>query len=80
MKNALLEKTVKELVKQFRELRLEQNLSQAKLAEKIGMSDRAISFIEGNKQIPSILTCLKICRALGVSLEDLLKKINNLRS
>ena len=77
MRDKVSEQTVKELVRKFKELRLEKNLSHAKLAEKIGMSDRTISFIESNKQIPSILTCLKICKALEVSLEDLLVKIKN---
>lgn len=73
MENKGPEQIVKKLVKRFKELRLEQGLSQAKLAARIGMSDRAIGMIEAGKRMPTILTCLKICNALGVSLEDLLK-------
>ena len=75
MRDTISEQTVKKLALKFKELRLEQNLSQAKLAEKIGLSDRAIGLIESNDRIPTILTCLKICKALGVELGDLLREI-----
>ncbi len=75
MKDKISEQKVRELASRFKALRLEQGLSQARLAKKVGMSDRAISMIEQNKRTPTILTCLKLCKALGV---DLGKLISNL--
>ena len=75
MRDKILEDKVTKLANKFKELRLEQSIFQAKLAAKIGMSNRAIGLIESGERTPTILTCLKICKALGVSLDDLLKKI-----
>lgn len=76
MRDRLSEKKVRQLAEVLKALRLERGLSQAKLAEKIGMSDRAIGLIEAHKRVPTILTCLKLCAALDVKLEKLLAKLD----
>lgn len=75
MRDKALEKNVKKLAEKFKELRLERGLSQAVLAKKIGMSDRAIGMIESHKRTPTILTCFKLSKALGVKLEDLIANL-----
>lgn len=69
------EQKVRKLADRFKALRQEQGLSQAKLAEKAGMSDRAIGLIESHKRIPTVLTCFRLCEALGVKLEKLIAEL-----
>lgn len=47
------------------------NLTQAELAEKIGVSRQSINAIEKNKYIPSTVLALKIARLFKVSVEEL---------
>lgn len=63
------------LIDEFTRLRKSQMLSHEKLAQKIGLSRPAISLIESKKRMPTILTCLKIAGALGVSLGSIIRKI-----
>lgn len=72
MRDKDLENKVARIAREFKKLRLEQGLSQAKLAELTGLSDRAIAMIENNKRTPTILTCLKICKALNVRLAEII--------
>ena len=75
MRDKISEQKVRKLAEMFKELRVAHGLSQAKLAHKVGISDRAISMIERHKRTPTILTCFKISRAFGRTLEDILKEI-----
>ena len=74
MRDKPSELLIEKVVNEFARLRKEQGLSHDALAEKVGVSRPAISFIEGHKRIPTILTCAKIARALGVRLSDVLDK------
>ena len=47
------------------------NLTQAELAEKIGVSRQSINAIEKNKYVPSTLLALKIARLFEVTVEDI---------
>ena len=47
-------------------------LTQAELSEKIGISEKYLSRIEGGKQVPSIVIISRICEALCVSADKLL--------
>ena len=47
------------------------DLSQADLAEKVGVSRQTISAIEKGDYNPTINLCIKICRVLGKSLDEL---------
>ncbi len=77
MRDNISEQKVKKLAKKLKQLRLERGLSQAKLAAKIGMSDRAIGMIESHKRVPTILTCFKLCKALEVELDVLLTTLSD---
>ena len=49
-------------------------MSHDKLANATGLSRPAISLIESGKRQPTLLTCIKIATALGLSLGELLIK------
>jgi len=74
MRDKSSELLIEKVVNEFARLRKEQGLSHDALAEKVGISRPAISFIESHKRTPTILTCAKIARALGVRLSDILDK------
>ena len=54
----------------IRVYRAEHRLSQAELAEQIGVSRKTISTIEVGRFVPSTVIALKIARHFGVSVED----------
>ena len=47
------------------------NLTQADLAEKIGVSRQTINAIETNKYIPSTILALKMAKLFGKRVEDI---------
>ena len=47
------------------------DLSQQELAERVGVSRQTINAIEKGDYNPTINLCLKICHALGKTLDDL---------
>lgn len=51
--------------------RVEKDLSQQALAEKVGVSRQTINAIEKGDYNPTINLCLAICRALDKTLDDL---------
>ena len=51
--------------------RAEHDLSQAELAERVGVSRQTISLIEQGKYNPSLNLCLSICHALNKTLDEL---------
>ncbi len=51
--------------------RIEIDMSQKELAEKTGVTRQTIGLIEAGEFNPSIKLCNKICRALGVTLNDI---------
>ncbi len=59
-------------ISNIRRLRLAQHLSQAELAEKIGISDSFMSLIETGKKWGSFQTLADIATALGVEPYELL--------
>ena len=50
---------------------IERNLSQTELAKLAGVTRQTIGLIEAGEFNPSIKLCIAICRALGVTLNDL---------
>ena len=46
------------------------NLTQAELAEKIGVSRQTINAIEANKYVPSTLLALKMAKLFDTQVED----------
>lgn len=47
------------------------NMTQAELAEKIGVSRQTINAMESNKYVPSTVLALKIARLFGVKVEEI---------
>jgi putative transcriptional regulator len=54
----------------IRVLRAERRISQADLAEQIGVSRKTISTIEVGRFVPSTVIALRIARFFGVRVED----------
>jgi len=54
------------------ECRKKNNLTQMQLAEKLNITDRAISKWENGKSMPDSAIMLDLCNALGISVNDLL--------
>jgi len=59
----------------LRAIREEVGLSQENLALKAGLHRNYIGILERGEQNPSLLVMLKISKALGVSLAELLSKL-----
>lgn len=51
--------------------RIERELSQTELARRVGVTRQTIGLIESGDFNPSIKLCVAICRALGVTLNDI---------
>jgi putative transcriptional regulator len=54
----------------LKQLRAANNLTQADLAELVGVSRKTINTIENKVFIPSVLLALKLARQLGTSVES----------
>ncbi|MBE5817268.1 MAG: helix-turn-helix transcriptional regulator [Clostridiales bacterium] len=55
----------------MKQARLNKGLSQTELAKIIGVSRQTINMIENNDYNPTVGLCLKICKALDCTLNDL---------
>ena len=51
--------------------RIELDISQTELAKRVDVTRQTIGLIEAGEFNPSIKLCIDICRALGVTLNDL---------
>jgi putative transcriptional regulator len=60
-----------ELANRLRELRAERDLTQAALAEAVGVSRKTINTVENGVFVPSTTLALKLARALGLAVEDI---------
>lgn len=70
MDDSLILKTIADNI---RIERLRKRLSQEKLAEIVGISTKYLNMIENNKTNPTIVIVVKICNALKIDLNTLLK-------
>lgn len=59
-----------DLDNRIRVFRAEHKMTQAELAEQIGVSRKTISTIEVGRFVPSTVIALKIAKYFGVSVED----------
>tara|TARA_R110002124_G_scaffold149220_1_gene315073 strand:- start:221484 stop:221717 length:234 start_codon:yes stop_codon:yes gene_type:complete len=64
----LAEKVIAEL----KRVRKDRGLSHEKLSEMTGLSRAGISFIESNKRNPTLISCLKVAKALDIDLGTLI--------
>ena len=55
----------------MKEARLRAGLSQQQLAERVGVSRQTVNAIEKGDYNPTIRLCVGICKALGMTLNDL---------
>jgi putative transcriptional regulator len=55
----------------LKELRARNNLTQAQLAEAVGVTRKTINTVENRVFIPSTVLALKLAQALDVSVEEL---------
>ena len=56
---------------EMKQARLDKNLSQTELAKNIGVSRQTINMIENDDYNPTISLCIKICKALEKTLDEL---------
>ncbi len=59
---------------ELKQARLAKNLSQTELAKRIGVSRQTVNMIENDGYNPTIKLCIKICKELDVTLNDLFWK------
>lgn len=59
------------LGRKIQKIRQEKNLTQEKLAEKVGVSTTWIGYIETGYRRPNLKMIYKIARALGVNVKDI---------
>lgn len=67
-------KEVKELEKKVNKLklaRIQSDLTQGELADKVGVTRQTIGLIEADKYNPSIKLCIAICKELSKTLNDI---------
>lgn len=57
--------------KKMKIARIECDLTQEQLADKVGVARQTIGLIEAGKYNPSISLCIDICKALNRTLDDL---------
>lgn len=70
MDDSLILKTIADNI---RIERLRKRLSQEKLAEIVGISTKYLNMIENNKTNPTIVIVVKICNALKIDLNPIIK-------
>ena len=57
--------------KRMKLTRVEKDLSQAELAEKVGVTRQTVSLIESGGYNPTLNLCIAICKALDKTLDEL---------
>ena len=71
--NSFMKNEVLQFGKKLREVRLKKKLSQGDLARILGVHRSYISGLERGRRNPSLVTVHKVAKALGVSVNELLK-------
>src|ERR1051326_1371829 len=64
----------------LREERLKQNMSMTSLAQRAGLSQQSISYVEREMRIPNLDTLLRITETLGIDLADVIKRAHRASS
>ncbi|MGE3335526.1 MAG: helix-turn-helix transcriptional regulator [Rhodospirillaceae bacterium] len=57
----------------LKRLREDRGLTQEAFADKVGFSQQYLSGLENGKRNPTVITLYEIAKALGVSVEDLVR-------
>ena len=74
MRGKVNQETQEKIIDALVNERKRQELSHEKLGELSGLHRTAISHIENRKRNPTLISCLKISYALGISLGDIIKQ------
>lgn len=61
----------------LKEVRVDRQLTQAQLAEKVKVSRQTIISIETNRYIPSVLLSIKIAQVLSIKVEEIFSLENS---
>ncbi len=64
---------VKKLGANLKKIRIKKNITQVKIAKKLGVNRAFVSNIENAKTNPTLSTITNLAKALGVSTNELLK-------
>lgn len=67
------DRAVKDFGLRLYKLRIKAGLTQEELADKVGVYFTTISKWERDRRMPLATTCLKIAKALNITVEELLK-------
>ena len=62
-----------QLLNSLKDKRIKAGLTQAQLAEAVGVSRKTINTIENRVFVPSTVLALKLAKVLGVSVHDVFK-------
>lgn len=65
------ENTISTFRNRFKLARVEKNLTQVELAEKVGVTRQTIGLIENGKYNPTLNLCIEIARVLNKTLDEL---------
>ena len=76
MRDKESEKLAVKVIAELMKVRKETGMSHETLAEITGLSRATISFVENNKRNPTLITCLKIAKALDVDFAKIINKAN----
>ena len=68
-----MSETSKKLAVNMKKIRARKHMSQGDICRELGVDRAYISTIESGKQNPTLLTIERIAKALGVSVDELLK-------
>lgn len=60
-----------DIANRMREFRVQKQLTQEQLADRVKVARQTINLIEAGRYNPSLKLCLAICRELGVTLNDI---------
>ncbi len=60
---------------ELRAARLAASWSQEELAERAGISRNYVSLLERNQKSPTVAVLFAICRALGISAADVIRRV-----
>ncbi len=63
--------------KKMKIARVEYDLSQEQLAEKVGVTRQTIGMIESGNYNPTLNLCIAICKALNKTLDELFWEVDN---
>ena len=62
--------------KRLKIARIEHDLSQEQLGERVGVTRQTISMIESGNYNPTLNLCIAICKELGKTLEELFWEVS----